>query len=286
MKDRNLLSRAPMLCLVVLAACDGGDGDGGRTAEPRVTGIRAVSGSGQHAQVRGAAPGNAAVVGGEPVLDAPLVAQLVVQSGASATLLELTGPGAGPSMQETPLPQGWSVNWETVPAGCGRGLVGVTNIEDDEGHSTNRQVVGTRAGTCATRAVAVKAGQPVFSDSFTFVLTPGPAAAGRVFEGPRGTAYTGSVILPPLAVQDAHGNAVPFRATTQPGDSLVSVQDTTWGTVGARTLTYVNTTGWPAVQRGTFFLVDSAGARIARVDYQIPNGVAAFAYTSYSGVVD
>jgi hypothetical protein len=277
-------SRISALALLLLAACSDG---GGKTIKtkveptpvPTVTGVRVVSGDSQVAYVRGAPPRGAAFAGTELVLAEPLVARLVVENrAAAATLLEITGPGGGPALQTTPVLDGWTVQWATEPDGCGRPLEPVTQIQDAEGHTSNRLAVGSRVGTCTARVSAVRNGQVMHSATFSYEQALGLPEPGRFFDGHHPEATT-SMLLSEQAVTYADGTRVPFRIET-PADSAVWAGSAVFGTAESRTLHFAAAAGTP--RQGNVFLLDASGRRVARVLYVL-FATGGAEYTSYPG---
>jgi hypothetical protein len=120
-----------------------------------------------------------------------------------------------------------------------------------DGKAANSVKGGTKAGTYNILFTAqVTAQQPV-ADSTTVTVIPGPADANfRII----GAILFSPAVLPADAVRDAFANAVPFRVV---GDANITVSDTTTGSVGARTLTFIESTN---PNGGTSAIVELRGA--------------------------
>jgi hypothetical protein len=274
-----------LLSLFAIAACDGGATT--PAADPVVSALAKVSGDGQSAQVI-PPPGDAAFSLGISAVasnDATLLPDLLV---ARIVLTEASG---APSSATGPLPTGTVANWEMGLAGvpgpdprCGTPHTMATR-PDESAHVENGWRRGTLADTtCVARAALYRASTLVDADSFTARFTPGPPGVGRRYDGHHPDAPH-QVQLNRLSVQDAYGNAIPFRVQTAPGDTMVWVEGTAWGTAASRTLHWKDIRGVATqVHEGYFYLMDQAGVRIGWASYRLFPTRTGMEYTALSGV--
>lgn len=270
-----------LLSLLAIAACDGGATT--PAAEAIVAGIAKVSGDAQSAQVI-PPPGDAlfargisAVVSNDPtLLPDLLVARLEV---------------VGPSSKNMTFPTGTAVLWEVGLAGvpgpdprCGTPGT-LSTRADDSAYVANGWRRGTLANaTCVSRARLYLGSSLVEADSFTAQFTPGPPGVGKRHDGSHPDAPH-QLLLSPLSVQDAYGNAIPFRILTVVQDTMVWVGGATWGTAASRTLHWKDIRGVATLpHEGHFYLVNEAGVRLAWVSYRLLPTQTGMEYTALSGV--
>lgn len=121
---------------------------------------------------------------------------------------------------------------------------------DSAGKATFYYETGTKAGAQRAEVRGLNAqGQPAVFDTVRATVEPGPADVNRIFNGMNpnqrsnptlaccsGVGGTESFTVADSAVADVYVNLLPFRIE---GDSLISVSDTTFGSVGARTIDYL-----------------------------------------------
>lgn len=283
------------LALLILAACDGGTTP---TPDPVMTGIAKVSGDGQRAQVRAATGAVLSLAGvgisrvdsNDPTLLPELLVARIEFTTPSSAVYAAPSAGAHGAPRFQQAPAGTVVNWETGIRGvpgkdvrCGEPRVPVTQVFDSA-TVVNGWRRGTLADTtCVTRTALYRGTQLIEADSFTAVFTPGPPAVGKRFEMFEPDAPH-QLLIDRRAVQDAHGNPIPFRIQVAAGDTMVWAGGTTWGTVESRTLHWRNLQGTKELVDGVFHLVDEAGARIARVMYRLYVAKPGLELASISGV--
>ncbi|HEU4885045.1 MAG TPA: hypothetical protein VFT45_22485 [Longimicrobium sp.] len=281
------LNGIALLSLFAIAACDGG----GTTpeADAVVAGLAKVSGDAQSTQViLPASPGGAAFALEISALashDAALLPDLLVAR------IELAKPSGAPASSTAPIPVGTAVQWDVGVAGvpgadprCGVARTAATRA-DDSAHVVNGWRKGTLANvTCVARASLYVGSTLVEADSFTAQFTPGPPEVGKRLDGHHPDAPH-QLLLDPRAVQDAYGNAIPFRIVTVAQDTFVWAGGAAWGTAESRTLHWKDIRGSATeMQEGYFYLVNEAGARIAWVSYRLFPTQTGMEYTSLSGV--
>lgn len=269
------------LPLLLLAAC-GGDGGGDRTALPNELRLVKVSGDGQRAPVASTGPSasvsfraSVSSVQGELLPD-PLVASIVVQ---------------GPAANRMGLPTGSAVRMDKLPAGTtvefGAGVAGVpgdnpkcgtpfvrTVLPGDSARAVNRWAKGTLAATCVMRTRLLVGSEPMQSDSFTAIFTPGPYVGGYKFES--GSIRERTVVLPPMLLRDKHDNPIPYRAVSS--SPFVVVQGTEFGTEAARTVVWTTAGVAANSHDGTLTLVDAGGSALAVVQFRIVVVTGEFVY--------
>jgi hypothetical protein len=89
------------------------------------------------------------------------------------------------------------------------------------------------AGTDKAQVALSTATGTLVTDSVQATVVPG--AASPTYRMQSNPLLTSPAVVPANAVQDQYGNAVPYRIVA---DSHIAVQDTTTGSVGARTLVF------------------------------------------------